>query len=144
MSKEINISIKERIFHTALFETFALLLTVPATMYFATQETSVIVQTLVGISLVATIWNYIFNVIFDKFFGTDRITRGLGLRIIHTMSFEAGFIIPTVPFIAYMFKISLWEAFLLDIGAVIFFLFYTLIFNWTYDMLRVRIINNRN
>lgn len=141
MSKTINISIKERIFHTILFESFALLLTIPVALYFATQETNIIVKTLVIISLVATVWNYIFNVIFDKIFGTNRITRGLGLRIVHTVSFEIIFLILTVPYMAYMLEVGLWTAFLLDIGVVIFYLLYTLIFNWIYDILRVKIIN---
>jgi uncharacterized membrane protein len=35
-------------------------------------------------------------------------------------------------------QVSYWEALLLDIGILLFFLPYTYVFNWIYDHLRLR------
>ncbi|MOA70075.1 Bacterial Transmembrane Pair family protein [compost metagenome] len=43
-----------------------------------------------------------------------------------------------VPLAAWWLSIGLIEAFLLDIGLVLFFLPYAVAFNWSYDVLRAR------
>jgi uncharacterized membrane protein len=48
-----------------------------------------------------------------------------------------------VPLAAWWLGISLWQAFVLDIGIVLFFLPYTFCFNWTYDHLRARVLARR-
>jgi uncharacterized membrane protein len=48
-----------------------------------------------------------------------------------------------VPLAAWWLGISLWAAFLLDIGIVLFFLPYTFLYNLAYDRLRVRVINRQ-
>ncbi|MCY1383930.1 Chlorhexidine efflux transporter [compost metagenome] len=48
-----------------------------------------------------------------------------------------------VPLAAWWLSIGLVEAFLLDIGLLLFFLPYTLAFNWTYDALRARLLEGR-
>ena len=137
------ISRSERLLHTFIFETLALCLTVPASVLFTGHGPGEMTITLVGISLMAMAWNYIFNILFDGIFGTNRISRTLAVRILHTASFEIGLLIPTLPFVAWVLEISLWQAFVIDGGAVVFFLFYTLAFNWAYDHLRLLIMRRR-
>jgi uncharacterized membrane protein len=43
-----------------------------------------------------------------------------------------------VPVAAWWLNVSLWQAFLLDAGILLFFLPYTVAFNWVYDELRAR------
>jgi uncharacterized membrane protein len=43
-----------------------------------------------------------------------------------------------VPLIAWWLSVSLWQAFLLDIGVLLFFLPYTYVYHWGYDVLRER------
>ncbi|MGK8851998.1 chlorhexidine efflux transporter, partial [Pseudomonas aeruginosa] len=38
---------------------------------------------------------------------------------------------------------GLVEAFLLDMGLILFFLPYTMAFNWSYDVLRARLVESR-
>ena len=45
-----------------------------------------------------------------------------------------------VPLIAWWLKIDLWEAFLLDIGVLLFFLPYTYLYHWGYDVVRERMV----
>ncbi|WP_312379224.1 chlorhexidine efflux transporter, partial [Pseudomonas oryzihabitans] len=48
--------------------------------------------------------------------------------------FEGGLILVLVPLAAWWLSISLWQALLLDLGLILFFLPYTLAFNWLYDL----------
>ena len=65
------------------------------------------------------------------------------MRITHAVLFELGLIVVLVPLAAWWLSIGLVEAFLLDIGLLLFFLPYTLAFNWTYDTLRARLVESR-
>jgi uncharacterized membrane protein len=125
---------KERIFHAVFFEVVLLVIMISVASL-ATQESSGDL-TIVGIflSLLAVTWNYIYNVIFDKLFGAERIHRGLKLRVLHSVCFEAGFIVISVPVIAWFLGISLFAALMIDIGLFVVVLFYTLLFNWIYDL----------
>jgi hypothetical protein len=38
-----------------------------------------------------------------------------------------------VPFFAWWLEVSLWQAFVLDLGLLLFFLVYTFVFNWVFD-----------
>ena len=38
-----------------------------------------------------------------------------------------------MPTIAWWLDISLWQALLMDLGLVVFFLVYTFVFNWAFD-----------
>ena len=48
-----------------------------------------------------------------------------------------------VPLIAWWLSISLWQAFLLDIGVLLFFLPYTYVYHWVYDVVRERVVMSR-
>lgn len=90
-------------------------------------------------AVIAMLWNFSFNYVFDKFFTGRREARRLPLRLFHTLTFEGGLLLISVPLIAYMLKFTLWQAFWTDIGLTLLITLYALIFNWTYDLLRVRV-----
>ncbi|MEC6831668.1 chlorhexidine efflux transporter [Photobacterium toruni] len=54
-------------------------------------------------------------------------------RIVHSIGFEVGLLISTIPALAWVLSVSLWHAFVLDIGMVIFYLFYAYGYNLIYD-----------
>lgn len=89
-----------------------------------------------GISLLALSWNVIFNSLFDRLKARLQLTSGGWTRVVHALLFEGGLIILAVPLIAALMKISLLEAFILDIGVLLFFLPYTYVYHWGYDVLR--------
>lgn len=60
--------------------------------------------------------------------------------MLHALGFEGTLIIFTIPMIAYVLNVSFVEAFMIEIGILIFFLFYTYAFNYAYDQLRVKFI----
>ena len=46
---------------------------------------------------------------------------------------EGGLVVMLVPFFAWWLEVSLWQAFVLDLGLLLFFLGYTFVFNWAFD-----------
>lgn len=49
------------------------------------------------------------------------------------MGFEAGFVAITLPLFAWWLEISLLDAFFLDIGLTLFFMFFTFFYSWAFD-----------
>ena len=130
--------IKSRVFHAVLFECIALLILIPAS-YLLTDEGSMAMSlVMVGLSLFAVIWNYIYNLIFDWKFGYDRLNRTLLLRVFHSCGFETGLIVLTLPVVAFALSISLMSAFLLEAAFFAFFFVYAIIFNWVYDIVKAK------
>jgi uncharacterized membrane protein len=124
---------KERVFHAVLFEALALAILIPASALITGKGTSDLAIVGIGLSLFTVIWNYYYNIGFDRVFGAERKERTLKQRICHTAGFEGGLIIITVPTIAWFLSISLMEAVLLEAGFLVFFFFYATGFNWLYD-----------
>lgn len=134
---------KERLFHAVLFEILAILISVLAVKlvsHYPTTETTFIILL---ISLIAVIWNMLFNWIFDLLFTAPRETRKIPLRLFHTILFEGGLLIFTLPMIVYVLNIGWLAAFLMDIGLTILILIYTFFFNLAYDHIRIIAIKNR-
>lgn len=124
---------KERIFHSILFEVVALILMMVFAFLFIEGSMAAITGLAVGLSVMAMAWNYIFNIGFDKAFGNDRINRSFKLRLFHGFAFEIGMLIVTLPLIMWVLNLSFLTALLMDIGFVLFFLVYAIVFNWAYD-----------
>ncbi|MDD0824297.1 PACE efflux transporter [Mannheimia sp. AT1] len=133
---------RERVLHAVLFELFAIIFTVILTSLFTSHSTGALTGVIILISVIAMVWNFIFNWGFDKVITGERVARGLGIRIIHSLLFEGGLLIFTIPLVMYMLNIGWWEAFLLDIGMTLFILVYSVIFNWVYDHLRLKFIKS--
>lgn len=133
----------ERLFHSVLFEGLAVLISITGILIFTNIEVFSASKTMIALSLIAMIWNYIFNIIFDRIRPGKRELRSWGTRIIFVLTFELGLLFFTVPVVAYILSINLWQAFILDIGLTIFVTFYALLFNYVYDHTRARIVKNR-
>ena len=127
---------KERIFHAALFEAIALILLISLASLLPGQDTAAMTGLAIALSLIAMSWNYVYNLIFDRFFKGDRIKRSFKLRLGHGLGFEAGMILASFPVIMWVTKMSFWTVFILDIGAVVFFIIYAITYNWAYDVIK--------
>ncbi len=127
---------KERIFHAITFEAVALAIIIPTTALITGKATGDLAIVGIGLSLFTVVWNYIYNIIFDRWFGSDRSHRSLKMRIGHTFGFEGGLIFLSVPTIAWFLQISIWGALLLEAGFLVFFFFYATGFNMAYDKLQ--------
>jgi len=89
------------------------------------------------LSLTAMLLNYVFNLIFDTMLvrlGRPVNVRPTWMRVLHATLFEASLLILAVPVVAWWLDMTLWIAFLTDIGFALFFLIYAFIYNWVYDV----------
>lgn len=133
-------SFKERIFHALLFEVIALILLTLIAVVITGNDVAKMSGLAIMLSLIAMLWNFIFNILFDKIYGEDRNSRKLWLRIQHGFWFELGMLVFSFPVIMLVLQLDLLSVFLMDIGAMIFFLLYAIAFNWIYDITRARLL----
>ncbi|AYF86104.1 multidrug/biocide efflux PACE transporter [Pseudomonas sp. JS3066] len=136
----LNKTVKERVFHALAFEGLAVLLTAPVLSLVLGKSLAHMGALTLMFSTVAMLWNMLFNSLFDRAQQRLGFQRTMPVRIAHAVLFELGLILVLVPLAAWWLSIGLLEAFVLDIGLLLFFLPYTLIFNWAYDTLRARLM----
>lgn len=141
MSPHANLlqrSLLERIGHALAFEVIAVVICAPVLAWLMGQSLVHLGILTLMFSSVAMLWNMLFNTFFDHLQRRMGFQRGLRARLVHAVLFEVGLIVVLVPLAAWWLSISLLQALLLDIGLILFFLPYTLGFNWAYDVLRAR------
>lgn len=136
-------SFKERVFHALLFEVIALFLLTLIAVFITGNDVAKMSGLAIMLSLLAMVWNFIFNIIFDKLYGPDRTKRTLWIRIQHGLGFEFGMLVFSFPIMMWMLQLDFLSVLLLDIGAMVFFLVYAIAFNWIYDLCRVQIVKSR-
>lgn len=127
----------DRIRHTLLFETIAIVSTTAITVLILNKPVATMGALAIAISVMAMLCNYLYNLVFDHW----RMRRGESspnqrstpIRVLHAIGFELSFIVLTLPLIAWWLELSLWQALLLDIGFAVFFIAYAFVYNWAYD-----------
>lgn len=133
-------SITERFCHALIFEVLAIAICAPLGAWLLGYSLGHMGLLTLMISLVAMVWNMLFNALFDQAQCRMGFKRNLTARAVHAVLFEVGLILAVVPLAAWWLGISLWHALVLDIGIALFFLPYTFVFNWAYDSLRARLL----
>lgn len=126
----------DRIRHTLLFEAIAIVV-MSAVGTFLLERSAVEFGALsVMMSLLAMSWNYLFNLLFDKWDHRFRKARprGVGLRVVHACLYEAGMLSAGSLLIAWWLRMTLLDAFVLGVGFAGFFLVYAFAYNWAYDV----------
>lgn len=136
-------SLKERIFHAALFEGFGILFATPLAMWITGKSALSMAALSAVISAIAMLWNMLFNWLFDRLQHRYGFERGFWIRILHSCIFELGLIILVVPLVAWWVNTSLWHALVLDIGLILFFLPYAFFYNLIYDTIRKKVVRTR-
>jgi uncharacterized membrane protein len=85
-------------------------------------------------SVIAVAWNLGFNTLFERWESRQAVRgRSLRRRVAHAMGFEGGLAAILVPVFAWWLGIGVVEAFLMDVGLMLYFLVYTFAFNWGFD-----------
>ncbi len=130
----------ERTFHAVMYELIGIITSMPivAIVSGKSMTDSGIIAVLV--SFIAMVWNYIFNLIFDKALKYFKIQKSLLVRVVHGILFEVGLVMITVPTIALTMGMTLLGAFMLEFAMLLYFLPYTMVFNWGYDKLKDHLI----
>ena len=136
MEIELNKSFKERVFHAVIFEVTANVIIALSLAWL--MNVSVLQSGSLSVisALTATVWNFIFNKLFDSLQKKHQFQRTFLVRAIHAVGFETGLIISLIPVAMVVLNLTVTEAFFVEIGLVLFFLPYTMLFNWLYDYLR--------
>ena len=138
-----NKSITERIFQAIGFECLAILICTPLLAWIMQKPLLDMGAVTVLIAVLALAWNVLFNGLFDRALKRLNLGHNAWTRVIHALLFEGGLIVMGVPLIAWWLSVSLWQAFLLDIGVLLFFLPYTYVYHWGYDVVRERLMVRR-
>ena len=125
----------DRIRHTLSFEIIGLMIAIPlGALIFHHPMEQIGVVTVVA-SLIATMWNYFYNLGFDHAMKrlTGSVVKSVPVRIGHAVLFELGLLALMLPFVAWYMGFSLFDAFLLDLSLAVFYMVYAFVFNWAYD-----------
>ena len=133
-------SLSERVLHALLFEGLAVLLFSPLVALVSGKSLAHSGALTLMMSFVAVLWNMAFSAGFEALERSRGWRRTLRLRLAHACLFEVGLIVALVPMIAWWMQVDLLQALLLDIGLVLLFLPYTLMFNWLYDSYRPQVV----
>jgi uncharacterized membrane protein len=125
---------RRRIVYVTLYELIAIVATSIGLSVFSDSSVERAGVAAVVSSAIAVVWNVVFNTLFERWEARQAVRgRGLARRAAHAIGFEGGLVVTLVPFFAWWLDISLWQAFVLDLGLLLFFLVYTFAFNWVFD-----------
>lgn len=130
----------ERTFHAVSYELIGIITSAPIIAFISGKPMAESGLLALIVSIIAMIWNYLFNFIFDKLQFKYQFKKTALVRVLHGIGFEVGLILLTVPPIALLFNMGLIDAFLLELGMLIYFFPYTIVFNWIYDKIRLNIL----
>ncbi len=126
--------VKRRLVYVSLFEIIAIILSTLLLMLLSGSSAQGSLPMAVAISVIAVIWNYIFNALFEAWEKRYRIAqRGLKIRMFHASMFELGLLLFTLPLYMLWYQVGVWQALGMEFALLIFFFFYTFIFTWLFD-----------
>lgn len=125
----------DRIRHTVGFELIGLLIFAPLGSWVFGYELHQMGVIAAVASLIAAIWNYLYNLMFDKAMVRLRgsVRKTTPIRVLHAILFEFGLLLVFLPSVAWYLQISLWDALIMDIAVAAFYIVYAFIYNWIYD-----------
>lgn len=125
---------KRRVIYVGLYEFIAILLSAILLELMSNAGAAESLGLAVAASAVAIIWNLVFNSLFERWEASRKQQgRSLAVRIIHAIGFEGGLLIFLIPLVAWWYEVSFWQALLMDMGLLVFFLVYTFVFTWAFD-----------
>lgn len=125
---------RRRVLQAILYETFAIAFVGPILSLVFDKSAASTLGLAFVLSSIALAWNYVFNSLFERW-ESKQETRGRSLkrRLLHGAGFEGGLVILLLPVMSYWLNISLLSAFLANLGLLIFFFIYAIVFTWAFD-----------
>lgn len=126
--------ITRRIVQAILYEVGAIVLSGP-TLFWAFDEPLGSSMTLAAlISAIALAWNYVFNGLFERWEARHPgAGRSLARRLAHGAGFEIGLAMMLVPLMAWWLATPLWQALVAELGFMLLFFVYAVVFTWAFD-----------
>lgn len=126
--------IQRKVVYVTLYELIAIVCSSAGLALLANSSVGHASVAAIAASAIAVVWNLVFNTLFERWESRQaKRGRSLARRVAHAIGFEGGLVFTLVPLFAWWLEISLWEAFVLDLGLIAFFLVYTFVFNLAFD-----------
>ncbi|WP_288253651.1 PACE efflux transporter [uncultured Hydrogenophaga sp.] len=126
--------LQRKIVYVSLYELFAIAISSAGLALLSDSGLGHASVAAVAASAIAVVWNLVYNTLFERWEARQAVKgRGVARRIAHALGFEAGLVVMLVPLFAWWLGVSLWQAFVLDLGLIVFFLVYTYVFNLGFD-----------
>ena len=134
-------TLAERVFHALTFEILAIFISAPLAAWITGHSVFDMGVLTAVVATIAVLWNMLYNWMFDRLQARLGFDRTYAIRVAHACGFEGGLIFIAIPFVAWWLDISVWQALVLDIGFVLFYLPYGFLFNLGYDKMRQTLIS---
>lgn len=123
-----------RVCQALLYEIGAVAMVTPILTFAFDADVSSTLPLSVVMATIALTWNYLFNALFERW-EKKQVVKGRSWqrRLVHGAGFEGGLVIVLVPLTAYWLNITIWQALIAEIGLLITFFFYAIVFTWVFD-----------
>ncbi len=130
-------SVADRIRHAVCFELLGVLLVTLLSGWVFSTEASHFGPLALLLSLIATLWNYLYNLAYDHFLLRlrGRVQKTLWERVWHAFWFEFGMLVITLPLVMAWLDYTFQLALTMSLSLMGFYLLYTYVYNWAYDRL---------
>lgn len=126
--------LKRRVVQAICYESIAIAVVTPALGWMFDEPLASALALSVAMSTVALSWNYLFNWAFERWEARQVVRgRSLARRMAHGIGFEGGLALLLVPLVAHWLDVSYLHALITDLGLLLFFLVYTVVFTWVFD-----------
>jgi uncharacterized membrane protein len=123
-----------RVLQALLYEVFAIAFVGPVLSFVFDKPQSSTLGLAFVLSSIALAWNYIFNALFERWESRQSVRgRSFLRRLAHGIGFEGGLVVILVPVMSWWLDISLFDAFLANLGLLAFFFVYAIAFTWAFD-----------
>jgi uncharacterized membrane protein len=127
----------DRIRHAVGFETIGILICSPLASWLLGASLGHVSVLTVLLATCAMVWNYVYNLGVDRLMARylRRLDKTFWERVVHSLGFEAGFLLVSLPLVAWWMDMSVLTALFLDLGVAVFYMVYAFLYNLAYDRL---------
>ena len=126
---------KRKIVYVSLYEGFAIVAATLGLAGMSGQGMQAAGILAVATSAIAVVWNLVFNTLFERWEARQPVRgRSFARRVAHAVGFEGGLTLIFVPLMAWWLDVTWLHALWMDLGLLLFFLVYTFVFNWAFDL----------
>jgi uncharacterized membrane protein len=123
-----------RVVQALLYEAIAVAIVAPVLSWVFDSPPWTALALTLATSAVALAWNFVYNSLFERWESRQPVRgRSAARRLAHSLGFEVGLVVLLVPLIAWWLGVTLLQALIADIGLMVFFFFYTMVFTWGFD-----------
>lgn len=134
-----------KLVYAITFEALAILLSTVLLAVLSQSQSHNSLPVAIAVSVIALIWNYIFNSFFELVESTLKIKkRTIMVRLIHAISFELGLFFFTIPLYMWWYNVGFIKAISMEITILVFFFIYTYLFTLAFDKLCPRVYSTEN